>query len=185
MKYIITETQHQRLKEQILNDKLTPLHLASWIASMSEKFGYFVDRIKPDVERRAKNNFPTNEKVSKDPNFKKTPEYRELKDKEDAFAHQLASAVATSMFGSEFSDILGKLNEIKGGLRMFLKGSPSKGIERFEQFTSGWTEDNENNKIGIEIGEKYPNRNLDFYSNEVLKNIQVKNYYDSTGRKKS
>ena len=149
-----------------------------------EKLNHFINKIRPEIEERAKRLFPANDLVKKDPNFKNSPKYRELKDKEDAYAHQLASAMAASIFGEISAAVIGQANEIKGALRIFFKGAPNKGIGRFEKFSSGWDEDNANNMIGIQIAQKYPNKNLDFYSQMVLKNIQSNNYFDSTGKKK-
>ena len=187
MRIIILEEQYNRLKEQISLSTIIPKgrEIVNKGMEIVNKVNSYVDNIKPDIESRGKKLFPANDMVAKNPNFKNTLQYRELKDKEDAYDHQLASAVAASMFGSELSDIIGKANEVRGGLRMFFKGSSSKGIDKFEQFTSGWDEDNNNNKIGIEIATRYPNKDINFYSNEVVKNIQLGNYYDSTGKKKS
>jgi len=182
MRIILLEEQYNRLKEQ---RSLTSLIIPTISAELVDKVNNYVDDIRPDIESRGKKLFPANDMVVKNSNFKNTPQYRELKDKEDAYDHQLASAVAASMFGPKLSDIIGKANEVRGGLRMFFKGSSSKGIGKFEQFTSGWEEDNNNNRIGIEIGKRYPNKDINFYSNEVVKNIQSGNYYDSTGKKKS
>jgi len=145
-----------------------------------EKF----NSVRPQIEEKGKKLFPANEMVKKNPEFKKTPEYRDLKDKEDAFDHQLASAFASSLFGPDLSKVIGYANEIKGGARMFFKGGSSQGIEKFKKFTSGWTEDNANNAIGVQIGNLYPYKDLEFYSPQVLKNIESGNYYDSTGKKK-
>ena len=189
MKYIITEEQYSILKEQnlivrYLDSKGGIPRMSKLIADKYSKLIHFVDVTRPQIEEMGKKIYPANEMASKNPKLKNTPEYRELKDKEDAYDHQLASAIASSIFGPEFSELLGKANEIKGGLRMFFKGSPSKGIDKFEQFTSGWEEDNANNQIGIELGKKYPNKNIQFFSDLVVKNIENKNYYDSTGKKK-
>lgn len=148
-----------------------------------KKFENFLEVIMPDIENRGKKLFPANELATKNPNFKKTIEYRTLKDKEDAFAHQLSSAVLTSILGIGFANIIGMANEIKGGLRIFFKGLPSKGIGRFEEITSGWNEDNANNTIGVEIAKKYPNKDINFYQEQVLNNINSKHYFDSTGQK--
>lgn len=177
------------LKEQNIINKFIDSYgekvtLGEFVIRQYGKFKYFVDEITPRIEKMAKMLYPANDIVKKDQNLKSSPQYRELKDKEDAYAHQLASAVAASIFGPVISDLIGKANEIKGGLRMFFKGAPSKGIEKYEQFTSGWKEDNLNNSIGIELGKKYPNRDMYFFSNLVVKNIENKNYYDSTGNKK-
>ena len=185
MRIIILEEQYNRLKEQISLSTLTPKVMGVEVVELVDKVNNYVDNVRPDIESRGKKLFPVNDMVVKNPNFKNTPQYRELKDKEDAYDHQLASAVAASMFGPQLSDIIGKANEVRGGLRMFFKGSSSKGVGKFEQFTSGWEEDNNNNRIGIEIGKRYPNKDINFYSNEVMKNIQSGNYYDSTGKKKS
>lgn len=190
MKILITQSQYNTLLEQNsgLKSELLKMFSTSGILDIYrkiERFSYFVDDIRPRIEEMGKKLYPANDMVAKNPKMKNTPEYRELKDKEDAYDHQLASAMAASMLGPNLSDIIGNANEIKGGLRMFFKGSPSKGIGKFEQFTSGWDEDNANNQIGIEIAKKFPNKDLQFYSNEVVKNINQKNYYDSTGKKKS
>lgn len=193
MKILLRQSQFNTLLEQDLDlgSKLMSIgtsgisKLSKDIYDKYEMFSTFVDDIRPRIEEMGKKLYPANDMVAKDPKLKTTPQYRDLKDKEDAYDHQLASAMAASMFGPSFSDIIGKANEIKGGLRMFFKGSPSKGVGKFEQFTSGWDEDNANNQIGIEIAKKFPNKDLQFYSNEVVKNINQKNYYDSTGKKKS
>jgi hypothetical protein len=188
MKIVITESQYLKLNEQ--TSLMSRLNLdavtksSSIIGNTAKNINLFVNEIRPDIENRAKKLFPANDMVIKNPNFKKTPQYRELKDKEDAYAHQLASAMGTSLFGAQFSNLIGKANEVKGGLRMFFKGSPSKNIGKYEQFTSGWDEDNKNNEIGIELGKKFLNKDINFYSTEVVKNIQSGNYYDSTGIKK-
>ena len=148
-----------------------------------KKFENFLEVIRPDIENRGKKLFPANDLAGKNPNFKKTIEYRTLKDKEDAFDHQLSSAVLTSLLGIGLADTIGVANEIKGGLRIFFKGLPSKGIGRFEEITSGWNEDNANNSIGVEIAKKYPNKDINFYQGQVLNNINSKNYFDSTGKK--
>lgn len=145
-----------------------------------EKF----NSVRPQIEEMGKKFFPANEMAKRNPEFKKTPEYREMKDKEDAFDHQLASAFASNLFGPDLAGLIGYANEIRGGGRMFFKGSSSQGIEKFKKFTSGWVEDTANNAIGIEIGKIYPYKNLEFYSQQVLKNMESGNYYDSTGKKK-
>ncbi len=190
MKILLRQSQYNTLLEQdlSLNSKLLKMFSTSGVEDVYHKiesFSYFVDNIKPRIEEMGKKLYPANDMVAKNPKFKNTPEYRELKDKEDAYAHQLASAMAGSMFGPSLADMIGKANEVKGGLRMFFKGSSSKGVGKFEQFTSGWDEDNANNQVGIEIAKKFPNKDLQFYSDEVVKNINQKNYYDSTGKKKS
>lgn len=186
MKIILSEKQYFLLSEQLVH--LSPINSLPLIAKLKDdkdNWDYFTNVVRPEIEKRGQKLFPANEMVVKNPKFKLTPEYRELKDKEDAYDHQLASAMVASMFGSIIGSMIGQANEIKGALRIFFKGAPSKGVGRFEKFSSGWDEDNANNSIGISLAQKYPKKTLDFYSQEVLKNIQSKNYFDSTGKKKS
>lgn len=190
MKIIITEKQYSLIKEQFPQEKMASVlgglgTFGVFVSKNIDQMDKFANEIRPEIERKGMQLFPANDMVKKDPKLRSTPEYRELKDKEDAYDHQLASALATSMFGPTFADLIGKANEIKGGLRMFLRGSSKQNIGKFEKFTSGWDEDNANNEIGIELGTKYPNRDIEFYSQQVIKNINSKNYYDSTGKKKS
>jgi hypothetical protein len=188
MEILITENQYKLLKEQNLFARALESRdgiqtLVKLIVNGIDKITNYVEVIRPKIENMGKKLFPANEMILKNPKLKGTKEYRELKDKEDAFDHQLASAVASSMFGPQFSEILGYANEIKGGLRMFFKGSKSQNIGRFEQFTSGWAEDNANNKIGIELGKQHRNKSLEELSRIVVGNINSGNYYDSTGKK--
>ena len=107
MKYIITEEQYSILKEQnlivrYLDSKGGIPRMSKLIADQYSKLIHFVDVTRPQIEEMGKKIYPANEMASKNPKLKNTPEYRELKDKEDAYDHQLASAIASSIFGPEF-----------------------------------------------------------------------------------
>lgn len=183
---LITSRRYENLTEQTYSSATNNLMVFQNILNKEKrKWNEFNDVIRPKIEMMGKKFFPANEMASKNPKFKNSMEYRVLKDKEDAYAHQLASAVLASMFGSIFAKMVGKANEIKGAFRIFFKGAPGRGIKKFQTFSSGWDEDNANNEIGVEIAMKYPNKDLEFYSTEVIKNINSNNYYDSTGNKKS
>lgn len=185
MKYIITEQQYVRIIEQEDSIFKNLGGMGTLAYDLTKKIANFANEIRPKIEDLGKKFFPANDMVKKDPKFKTTPQYRELKDQEDAYCHQLASAMATAIFGPISANIIGKANEIKGGLRMFFKGSAAKGIGKYEKFTSGWEEDDANNQVGIELATKFPKKDLNFYSQQVLQNIKTKNYFDSTGNKKS
>lgn len=140
----------------------------------NEKWIIFTNTIRPKIEQTAKELFPTPDKSD--------PNYRTTKDKEDAFCHQLASAIATQMFGDKISTVIGFANELKGGLRIFLKGNSGRGIKKYSTLSSGFGEDVGNNRIGVNLGKQTGSQNLQYYSREVVKNIQNGNYYDSTGK---
>lgn len=188
MKIIITESQKNNLINTISeqNNIASPHTISGSMffiyRELKQKWDEFTDRIRPKIESDAKKLYPANDMVKKNPQLKNDPKYRILKDKEDAYCHQLASAMTTRLFGESLSTLIGYGNEIKGGLRIFFRGNPSRGIPKYSTFSSGYKEDVGNNKIGNEIAKKYPNQSIEFYSLQIQKNISYNNYYDSTGK---
>ena len=154
------------------------------VGSVVSKFTTFKDKVRPRILDEMKEIYPAIMMAKQNPSFKNTPEYHDLKEKGDAYRHQVASAVLTTLFGPLFADILGKSHEIKGGWEMFKLGDETKGIGKYQSFDSGWSQDNLNNNIGIKMAQQYPGKNWRFYSDLAVKNINSKNYYDTEGNKK-
>jgi hypothetical protein len=177
----LTESDLEKIVTRVLSEQTTaPKETTSMVYKPYLNFVKFSNEVRPKIEEMATKLFPANKM---DKQFKNQLEYRNLKDKEDAYCHQLASAMASSMFGNNIASLIGLANEWYGGLRIFFKGNPGKNIPKFSTFSSGYSEDMGNNNLGVEIAKKYPNKNLEFYSNEVLKNIKNNNFYDSTAKK--
>lgn len=86
--------------------------------------------------------------------------YGEKTVKSDAFRHILASAFFTTTIGGKLTWLGGESVEILGALRNYLKG---------EGFDSGWAMDSLNNKIGIELGKKHGNMEI----NELAKKVKT------------
>lgn len=189
MKFIITESQFKKVNNLIHEQKLLSFinlpNIASKLTTLGtkpyelyKKWEDFSNNVRPRIEKVAKELY--NADSIKD---KTNVEYKKIKDKEDAFCHQLASAISTNTFGAGISDIIGKLNELKGGMRIFFKGNKGRNISPYSTFSSGYTEDIANNNLGIEIGKKFPNNSFEFYQKKVSENINSGNYFDSSGKK--
>lgn len=76
----------------------------------------------------------------------------------DAFRHILASAFFTTKLGGKITWAAGQIVELLGALRSFLKS---------EGFDSGWVMDSANNNIGIELGRKNVNDNINQLEKKV------------------
>jgi hypothetical protein len=123
------------------------------------------------IERRAKELYnPSNLNVKGD--------YQKMKEKEDAFCHQSASAYATELFGEDISYIIGQMNELKGAFRVFFKGTNT--TPRFQKFDSGYEMDTNNNNLGIELSKKFPGKTLQQYMELVKQNIEKGLYYNKS-----
>jgi hypothetical protein len=103
-----------------------------------------------------------------------------MKDKEDAFCHQTASAYATSLFGESISYIIGQMNELKGAFRIFFKGG--KNTPKYTKFNSGYQTDTNNNNLGIKLAEQFPKKTLEDYMSLVQKNINNSVYYNKSNK---
>jgi len=97
-------------------------------------------------------------------------------DKQDAMRHMATSAYATTLFNRPIAWILGQIQEIYGGLRLFLRGSPTN--PRFTSFDSNWLMDTYNNNIGLQLAKDYPNKTIDEYITLSKKNVESGNYYN-------
>ena len=106
--------------------------------------------------------------------------YQNMKDKEDAFCHQTASAYATSLFGESIAYIIGQMNELKGAFRIFLKGG--KNTPKYTKFNSGYETDTNNNNLGIKLAEQFPKKTLEDYMSLVQKNINNGVYYNKSNK---
>lgn len=162
---------------------LTKKPLGKKILDTYENWNTFSTEIRPKIEANAENLFPANRKAKKNPKYKGTPEWRKLKDKEDAFGHQLASAMAVKLFGEGGANLIGIANEVNGGIKVFRKGNSARNIPKYSSFCSGCVEDEANNKLGREIAIKSPNQSFEFYQQQVLNNIKTGNYYNHKGEK--
>lgn len=167
----------------ILKKSLEKKPLGKKILDTKEKWNTFSTEIRPKIEANAENFFPANKKARKNPKYKGTSEWRKLKDKEDAFGHQLASAMAVKLFGEGGANLIGIANEINGGIKVFQKGNSSRNIPKYSSFCSGCVEDEANNKLGREIAVKSPNQSFEYYQQQVLNNIKTGNYYNHKGEK--
>jgi hypothetical protein len=154
------------VKEQLELSKMNPI---DWVKSNLDKIKKFYEA-KDIVEDRAKRLY--NSKVIS----KNTYPYRAMVDREDAFCHQVMSAYSTNLFGKNISAVIGYLNEIKGGVRIFFKGTST--VPRFTQISSGYETDVKNNEIGRQIAVQNPNKTLNEYMKLVENNINSKNYYN-------
>jgi hypothetical protein len=137
-----------------------------------EKVNNFIDA-RVIIEERAK------ELYCSDDMDKKTYPYQAMKDKEDAFCHQAMSAYATDLFGETIANIIGFMNEARGGVRIFFKGSST--IKPYETFSSGYTTDTKNNEIGRKIALTNKNKTLEQYMVLIQKNVNSGNFYDRNG----
>lgn len=137
-----------------------------------EKVNNFIDA-RVIIEKRAK------EFYNSDSMDKKTYPYQAMKDKEDAFCHQAMSAYATDLFGETIANIIGFMNEVRGGARIFFKGSRT--IKPYQTFSSGYTTDTKNNEIGRKIALSNKNKTLEQYIVLTQKNINSGNFYDRNG----
>jgi hypothetical protein len=189
----LTESDLVKLVNRVISEQALPLPQLGSIAkntvkvivgSSVSKFNNFKDKVRPLILDKMKEIYPAIMMAKQTPSFKNTPEYHDLKEKGDAYRHQVASAVLTTLFGPTFADILGKAHEIKGGWEMFKLGDETKGIGKYQSIDSGWSQDNANNNIGIKMAQQYPGKDWKFYSNLAVRNINSKNYYDTEGNKK-
>jgi hypothetical protein len=172
MKIILTERQlHNIISEQAAISKYQiPKETGEIVVDMLD----FIERTRDKIESYAKNVFnqstPWGQRI--EPNI--------IKDMEDAFCHQTMSAIIMAKYGKTISWVIGWMNEIKGGLRIFLKGS--KKIPRFTKMSSGYTTDMKNNEIGREMVNRYPGKNVDGYMKLIEKNVKAYNFYDRYGK---
>ena len=151
----IEEANKKVLNEQSLMDKLM---------NQKDKVGDFLNA-RHQIEKKAYQIYDT---ITPNPKIK-----------EDAFAHQTASAYAQSLFGTSITELLGFLNEVQGGLRMFFRGTSV--TPKYTRYTSDYTMDMKNNAEGIKIAQDNPNKTLDEYYKLVQDNIDSGNYYDKAG----
>jgi hypothetical protein len=103
-----------------------------------------------------------------------------VKDMEDAFCHQAMSAIITAYYSKYLASFIGWANEVKGGARIFFRGT--KKTPRFKKWSSGYTTDKKNNKIGRDMGKRYPGKNVDGYMKLIEKNVKAYNFYDRYGK---
>jgi hypothetical protein len=155
------------VKEQLELSKMNPI---SWVKSNIDKVQKFFEA-KDIVENTGKRIYNSGSLEVK------SYPYRAMKDKEDAFCHQAMSAYSTSLFGENISSIIGYLNEVKGGVRIFFKGTSK--VPRFTKISSGYETDVKNNEIGRQIAVQNPNKTLNEYLKLIENNINSKNYYNT------
>jgi len=155
------------VKEQLELNKINPI---SWVESNIDKVQKFFEA-KDIVENTGKKIYNSNALEVK------SYPYRAMKEKEDAFCHQAMSAYSTNLFGENISSIIGYLNEVKGGARVFLRGTSK--VPRFTKISSGYETDVKNNEIGRQIAVQNPNKTLNEYLKLVENNINSKNYYNT------
>ena len=140
---------------------------------------YDYNLLKDFLESREK--IETKAKILYNPSNLDNPmSYQNMKDKEDAFCHQTASAYATSLFGENIAYIIGQMNELRGGFRIFFKGG--KNTPKYTKFSSGYQMDTSNNNIGIKLAKQYPKKTLDEYMRLVNKNINNGIYYNKSNK---
>lgn len=171
----LTESDLTRLVKRIVKEQLelSKMNPIDWVKSNLDKIKKFYEA-KDIVEDRAITLY--NSKVVSVLQGKNTYPYRAMVDQEDAFCHQAMSAYSTNLFGENISAVIGYLNEIKGGARIFFKGTST--VPRFTQISSGYETDVKNNEIGRQIAVQNPNKTLNEYLKLVENNINSKNYYN-------
>jgi len=99
-----------------------------------------------------------------------------VSDKQDAMRHIAMSAYAATLFNGPIASIFGQIQELKGALRMFFRGSQSN--PRFTKFDSNWVMNTNNNNIGLKLAQDYPNRSVDQYIELSKKTVESGNYYN-------
>ena len=169
-----TLTPERLLSEQSMGGGFTPQFQAAELSKINNE-----DLVGKFLASREK--IETKAKLLYNPaNINNKMPYQKMKDREDAFCHQTASAYATNLFGESISYIIGQMNELKGAFRIFLKGG--KNTPKYTKFNSGYEMDTNNNNLGIKLAKQFPNKTLEDYMSLVQKNINNGVYYNKSNK---